>query len=386
MSVSDMTELRLNPSRQKSPPVCPRDGKDARSGFSLIELLIVMTMMMVLMGAAFSLMSQSLKVSTVSYELTDAQQNLRTAQEYVNRDLTTLGDGLRGIGNIHIPTAFVTNYLTSSPINPVTNGVMSLAIVTADNAGGTTPTGLLPGADRISILSADPNAPAPVSTVTYSAVVPVSLTSTGDSLRVPTASVTAANIQAGEVYFVNAGTDAAFVVIKQIVADSAAGVSQLLCGTSAGVEDYGLNRAGMVSLITANGTRAATIRRMQFVNYFVNSSGLLIRRNFGLRRTPGLTDAEFSARVLAGGTIAENVTSLQFRYVLDAPVHTLPAGVFVPQPVNQLTASAPPSSVRQIEVKVTTKTSHPLQNGSYQEVSATTRNSVRNLQFLRTLN
>ena len=93
------------------------ENKKGEQGFSLLEVLIVLVMMIVVTGAVFGLMSDSMKTSHAALEMTDAQESTRTGHEYINRDLVNTGDGLNSINNIRVPLNFVTNYLTSNPVN-----------------------------------------------------------------------------------------------------------------------------------------------------------------------------------------------------------------------------------------------------------------------------
>ena len=115
-------------------PSFPRNGQ---AGFSLIEMIIALTVMLVLTGAVFSLMRGSMVISSTAYELTDAQENLRFAQEFINRDLMNAGDGLQSVSKIQIPQNFVTNYLTLNPIidaaDGMPNGIVNVGILTSDN-------------------------------------------------------------------------------------------------------------------------------------------------------------------------------------------------------------------------------------------------------------
>ena len=69
--------------------------RNSQAGYSVIEMMIAATVMLVLTGAVVSLLKNSIMVATTSYELTDAQESLRTAQEYINHDLMNAGDGLK---------------------------------------------------------------------------------------------------------------------------------------------------------------------------------------------------------------------------------------------------------------------------------------------------
>src|SRR5437773_1891113 len=105
-----------------------------QQGFTLIEMMIAITVMIVLTAAVLSLMGNSMKVATSTFEMTDAEEGLRTAQEYISRDLVNAGDGLKTILYIPVPKTFVQNYLTLPPIVDATDpNVINLGILTTDN-------------------------------------------------------------------------------------------------------------------------------------------------------------------------------------------------------------------------------------------------------------
>ena len=78
-----------------------------QEGFSLIEMIITMAVMLIVTAAIASLVKSSISIATATYELTDAQESLRTAQEFINRDLMSAGDGLRNMANIPVTKTFV---------------------------------------------------------------------------------------------------------------------------------------------------------------------------------------------------------------------------------------------------------------------------------------
>ena len=65
------------------------------SGFSLIELMIVVVIMLVIMAATFSLMQGTMTTANANYEMTTAAQGLRNSQEFLTRDILVAGDGRR---------------------------------------------------------------------------------------------------------------------------------------------------------------------------------------------------------------------------------------------------------------------------------------------------
>ncbi len=118
--------------------MCPNRKLNRQAGFSMMELLISLATMTIITGAAFALIGGSIKFTNATFHMTDAEQTMRTAHEIINRDLTTAGNGLRGVGTIQAPSGFVQNYLTVSPVIS-SPGYVNLSLVTSDdNIAGTT--------------------------------------------------------------------------------------------------------------------------------------------------------------------------------------------------------------------------------------------------------
>ena len=72
----------------------------SQAGYSLVELLVGMGILIVIVGATMAVISGSLKFSHSTFYVTDAEESVRTAHELINRDLTSAGDGLKSIGTI----------------------------------------------------------------------------------------------------------------------------------------------------------------------------------------------------------------------------------------------------------------------------------------------
>src|SRR5688572_7459373 len=106
----------------------PSSRQHNQAGFSVIEMMVATTVMLIVTAAVVSLLRSSMSVSTATYELTDAQENLRVAHEFISRDLVSAGDGLKSMANIPMAEGFVTNYLDSNPI-PAVASVVNLGIL-----------------------------------------------------------------------------------------------------------------------------------------------------------------------------------------------------------------------------------------------------------------
>ncbi len=338
----------------------PKSKIQNQAGFSLLETLIVLGVMIILTGGVFSLMSGSMKVATATFELTDAQESLRTAQEFISRDLVNAGDGLTSVNPIFVRRAFQTDYLTLNPIEDT-----RLGIITSDNSvpAGTVITGTDPAmtirsdqglTDRQTILQIDE---------TFSPnITPISIAADGSTINVSTAN--AARLAIGEIIFLTSSRGGAFATITNITGND----PNFRVLNFANADTYKLNLVGAggnIQYISNGGTLPTSLMRMKIIHYYVNSDGLLMRRVFGVR------NAGFRESV-----IAEHVLNVQFLYSLSIT----DANGNVVQPTATLSTTEQRTAVRQVEVTVTVETPHPLAGGTKQ-LSSVNTTSVRNMQF-----
>jgi type II secretory pathway pseudopilin PulG len=364
-----------------------RDNKSER-GFSLLEVLIVLVMMIVVTGAVFGLMRDSMKTSHAALELTDAQESARTAQEYIIRDLVNTGDGLNSLNNIRVPQNFVTNYLTSNPVtDPATPGFVNLGLITADNnvPANTSVLGTAPAVtvrdapyltDRITILQMERSRAERYDSGTPDIFVPITLAAGDLTPADGVARVSPADINrfsVGEIYFIISAVGGIFATVTDRQGMGTP-TPTLIFGAG---DVFGLNSpgaGGQLDMITAGATLPISICRMKIIHYYINSNGLLMRRVFGVKNVG--SNVGFSESV-----IAEHAVSLQFRYFLNLR----DANGDVVQPTAQLTTATEQVETRQVEVTITVETPHSLQNGQRQNISMTTSASVRNMQFRQSL-
>lgn len=351
--------------------MCSNRKINRHDGFSMIELMISMATMTIITGAAFALIGSSIKFSSAIYHLTDTEQAVRTAHEVINRDLTTAGDGLKGIGTIQVPKVFVQNYLTQTPVIDSTNpDYVNLALVNSDDAvpantvvRQATPVAadVLALTDRLTLLTQD-----------YTSFPPVTVLAGKITASTPNTTIVVPDgtkFQVGEMYALAAQNSAAFFVISSIN-------SNTLTVTNGDV--YSINETGTgtpINVVTSGGTAPSTIVRIQIIHYFVNSNNLLIRRVFGVK-----------GKTFVDSVIAEHVTNLQFRYLVNLP----DAHGFVPQPGRQLSTSEQQLAVREVETTVAVETLRAVNavtanNNGKQVISTTTATTVRNLQFRQAL-
>ena len=341
-----------------------------QQGFTVIEMIVALGIMLVVSGAILALMRDTMKVAAATYELTDAQESLRTGQEFLNRDLLNAGDGLKSISTIRVPQTFVTTYLTLTPVtDPATPGIINLGLITSDNnvpASTAVPSAspaatVRTGTDRQTMLETDTLFNSGNSVTLPSS--PASIDAAGSTITVPTTRL----YTVGEIYFLTSATGGTFGTITGIDAPN----KKLFFANG---DTYGLNLTGAgghINAISAGGTLATSLQRMRIIHYYVNSNGLLMRRVFGVKGA-GFRES----------AVAEHIVNVQFNYSL---VSTDASGNVVPSTAQVLTTSAQQTGVRQVEVKITSETIHPLQNGSQQQLTTTTTTSIRNMQYRRAL-
>jgi prepilin-type N-terminal cleavage/methylation domain-containing protein len=350
-----------------------QDYKSGEQGFSMLEMLVAIAVMVVVTGAIFALMRDSVKTSTATLEMSDGQESLRAGQEYINRDLINAGDGLNSITSIRVPQNFVTNYLTLNPVvGPLLPpGIIDLGLITSDNnvPANTPVLGTAPAVDvranpvltdRISILQLD------------SSFVPITIPAGALNPADGVTAVSPADIDrftVGEIYFFTSAAGSMFATITD---RQGVGTPNPFLVFGPG-DVFGLNSVGPNSqfdFLTATAALPASLSRMKLIHYYVNSNGLLMRRVFGVRGTG------FSESV-----IAEHAVSLQFRYF----INLRDVNGNVVQPEAQLTSPQQQTETRLVEVTLTVETPHTLQNGQRQQISMTTSTSIRNMQFRRSL-
>lgn len=351
------------------------------AGYSLLELMVSMGIMMVITGAVFALIGGSIRFANSTFSMTEAEESVRAAHELINRDLTSAGDGLKSIGTISVPLAFASNWLTrTTVVDSADTTHHQLGIITSDDAipaGTAVPSSspaanFLPNADRISMLMQDKT----FNNGNAVSLLAGKITVSGSNTNI---NVGAANIglfQVGEIYAITAQSSAAFGIISSISASTNTIV--LTNGDGFGINQTGAGApiSTVTAIVSGASTQNASIIRLQIIQYYVTSTGLLMRRVFGVRGG-GFTETP----------VAESVSNLQFRYTTNLS----DANGFVTQPVRVISTPVQQSSVREVETtiavqtvravnKVTNANATDSTNGK-QTIQTTTATTVRNLQF-----
>ena len=353
----------------------------SQAGYSLLELLVGMGVMIVIVGATMAIVNGSLKFSHSTFHVTDTEESLRTAHELINRDLTSAGDGLKSIGTITVPLAFASNWLTRTTV--VDSGDPThhqLGLITSDDAIplNTAVPSASPAAtfrestDRISMLIQDKD----FNNGNAVSLLPGKITVVGTVTNLLVGSTNIGLFQAGEIYAIISQNSAAFGTVTAV--DPTTNTVLMANG-----DPFGLNQTGLTApfttvsgIVAGLSTQNASIIRLQIIQYYVTSAGMLMRRVFGVKGG-GFTETP----------VAEHVTNLQFRYMTNLS----DANGFVQQPIMVINTPLQQSAVREVETTVECETVRPVNtvtnanannstNGK-QTISITTATSVRNLQF-----
>ncbi len=336
---------------------------NSESGFSMMELMVVIVLTLVVVSAAFALLGGTIRSSSTNVEVTSAQQEFRNTQEMLTRDILRAGDGLSGISNLWLPSPFVTNYLTARPdsvIDPSAGGFVSIGATVSDNdvpsgtnvIGSNPTTTVMENTDRLTILSTDQSFATidlPVNSTAY----------WSGRINIPAARI--ADFSVGEVYYISSGGTGVFGAVTSVDTGS----NQIYWEEG---DTLGLNRMGWTGNLAAatdRNTQPATLKRVNMIHFYVDANGRFMRRVFGVKDKP-YTDS----------VVAEHLTDLQFRFVLKPAG----SGTIFEQPIEQLDIDKAPL-VRVIEASATVTTA-PLSNGTVKTIEGSTKIGVRNVQFL----
>lgn len=341
-----------------------------QNGYTLWELMITMAVMVTVMIIVMRFMNSSVSISHVTHELTEAQQNLRTAHEFIATDLKGAGDGMEDIISPRLLKTFLQKYLTKVAVVDTTYSTQGvLGVVTSDNqvpSGTAVPIpspspgsniAVLTATDRLTLMKIDKDFNEEAGSI---ALPSGAVIGNGKTVTIP-GSAKMSQFSVGDIYFFTSTIGSAFGSVTAVDATTRI----VTFGAS---DRFGLNEVavtGPINLI-ANG-RPSTMLRMHVIHYYIDKDNLLRRRVYGVGGVGGYTDT----------VVAEHVTDLQFRYILGQST----ASGNVLAPIVALTTETQQSLVRQVEVTITTETAHNVVNGAKKKISMTGTTAVRNMQF-----
>jgi prepilin-type N-terminal cleavage/methylation domain-containing protein len=394
-------------------------------GFSLIELMVSMAIVVVVVGiATVSLMQAEQATQGVAYEA-NTQENLRAGMHFIVRDLMQAGEGIPQGGisvpnngatsNIFRPGAFapqLTTFPNPAPILPsFAGGFLAMTAIapgslTGQDAKTVSPvTGaVLDGnlkTDIINILYADNSLVDPAGNFLFSypliqgsPAVPACNNANSGSIALQAAvfSPTGLTVNIDPICFTMPGVTNPITVGNLIMFHNQNGTALEYVTNVAGQvitfgpgDPAGLNQTGLASGTVAalqnpgGGFPPTTITRVWLVTYYIDSTTnpshpQLVRQvNY-----PGFPTVQ--AAVNPPEPIADNIENLTFSYDINQP------GAAYVSPGNAPTQLPPdsPNQIRAVNVSLAGRSENPFKFGSSSQFlrnNLSTQVSIRSLSF-----
>jgi prepilin-type N-terminal cleavage/methylation domain-containing protein len=346
-------------------------------GFTFVELMVAIAVMLVVMAAATSLYQKSVQVSTMVTQHADMQTELRGAANQLARDLNQAGTGIP-IGGIPIPSAAsggtnpqfacdsVKCYITVN--NKFTQG--TLYKVTPANGVGPN---VVQASDAIIITYIDP-------TLNWSAYPTQVAAKDGTSLTMPSGTTPPLNDPA-------VGLNVGDVLLLQNANGAAAGVVTNYNATTrvisfANLDPLNLNQsgatAGNIKALEFNPVPgsapyypALTVSRIMMITYFIQQNN-----------TPSGPDTQLMRQIGARTPtpVADHIEDLQFTYdVFNSDTGSL--NVALPDAATGTPPTPVPNQIRKINVTMSVRSPRPNAQGVYDHFSLATSIGPRNLSF-----
>jgi prepilin-type N-terminal cleavage/methylation domain-containing protein len=346
-------------------------------GFTFVELMVAIGVMLVVMAAATSLYRQSVQVSNTVTQQADMQSELRAASNQLARDLNQAGTGIP-LGGIPIPS------LASGGTNPRFACDSSLCYITVNNtftqgvlykvtpANGIGPN-VVQASDAIVITYLDPN-------LNWTAYPTQTAASNGTTITMPAGTTPALNaadvgLTVGDVLLLQNSNGAAAGVVTNF--DAATRVISF-----ANLDPLNINQSGAttgnISSLRFNPVPGVapfyppiTVSRIMMVTYFIQTIN-----------TPTGTDTQLMRQIGARTPtpVADHIDDLQFTYdVFDTNTSTLTTAL--PDAATGTPAVPVPNQIRKVNVTMSVRSPRPNAQGVYDHYSLTTSIGPRNLSF-----
>ena len=83
---------------------CPEDRRAGNAGFSLVELLVAMVLVLIIMGGALTALTNAYRSSESAKLVTGVNNNLRIGVDLIVRDFIQVGQGLPTGRTVQVPS------------------------------------------------------------------------------------------------------------------------------------------------------------------------------------------------------------------------------------------------------------------------------------------
>lgn len=246
-----------------------RSFASGQSGFSLAEVLVSMSIMLIVLGGTFQVMASSMRDAHTAKQVTSLNYNLRTSMDVMVRDMLQVGQGLPSGSRITVP-----------------NGAGATLI----NRPGPAASGACPGAIRfpagafIPAVTSGPGLGPPVGTRCTDVITMLAVDATFEGVVVTTAAngstatVTdplvdisgggdgpANDLRVGDLLIIRSGTASALMHITAVDGNQTVTFG---AGDSLNLNQFGAGVLGTILQLPAGPRRAARIR---MVTYYVDT-------------------------------------------------------------------------------------------------------------------
>lgn len=352
----------------------------AHPGFTLLEMMIAIVILMIVIGGAVRVFTQSVRSTTFVMQRSEMQNELRAAANEVSRDLQQAGTGIP-LGGIPIPNAGVgggtnpifgadgtTAYLTVN--NVFTDGRL-YKVTPGYNASNVGPLRTPPQSDALVIAYTDPNLSNPNAPTNSSwpSCPTTTLASNGTSITMPALCPpippAAAAPLTPAVNDPALGITVGDLLLLQNSQGSAVGDVTSVDGpartiTFANGDPLNLNQSaasvGSIPALKSGGTYpAVTVSRIILVTYFLQEGGINCSDICLMRQVGSHTPVP----------VAEHI--VDFRVTYDLFDDTLGAVLAnLPDAVSGTPPAAKPNQIRKINLTITARSPHQWTQGSGQ--------------------
>jgi prepilin-type N-terminal cleavage/methylation domain-containing protein len=231
-------------------------------GFSLIELLMSMAIMLVVLALASRSLFEAMRAEEAIGLLADANQSLQSAQTMMVRDMIDAGRAVR-IGGLPLPTGGVA-IVRPGPANVAAAGwptAQTLYAVTPGNELGPAINGNT--TDAVTIVSLDDKLQPETSTITVNAGTGATVTMAGGDVGTNSRNTP----RVGDLMEVTRGSNKAVLYVTAVT--NSLTFTALAAGDPTNFNQQGATTGSMNQL----GGSSVTVRRIKMTTYWVEESG-----------------------------------------------------------------------------------------------------------------
>jgi prepilin-type N-terminal cleavage/methylation domain-containing protein len=377
-----------------------------QKGFSLIEILVAVVVLIILIGACSAALIQAQHAMDAVALEANTQQNLRAGMHFITRDLLQAGEGIPPQG-IYIPATAAGTSAINRPgtggvfpgnptiLPPVIPGAGQGALATTVNtANGAILTG---GAtDIVNILYADNTLVSSGPTPTPLNGLPVTQTAVGSQLCAGAIDPTGLTVTLDPTCFTMPGTPTPITVGNLIMFANANGTALQYVTNVAGQtitfaagDPAGLNQTGAATgtVASINAANVPTvITRVWMVTYYISTATPAHPQLIRQVNYPGFPAG---AEANPAQAIADDIEDLTFSY--DVINSSAPAGTYPNGPGDAATPVAPdtPFQIRAVNAALFGRSEYAYNGGgspTYFRNNLSTHISIRDTAFVNQFN